>query len=85
MPHPSGDQGVHFLADVVTEDWLQLLASDEALEMRPRFTIVANLSGGGSVLDVWQVGHCVANGDGPQGSGGESSDVGFDLQRVKTD
>ena len=62
---------------------MQLLASDETLEVRLRFAVVANLSGRGAILDVWQVRHCVANSDGPQGSRGESSDIGLDLQRVK--
>ena len=82
MPHPSSNQRVHLLADMITENWLQLLASNEALEVRPWLTVVANLTGGGSILDVRKVGHCVTNSDSPQGSRRQTGDVGLDLQNL---
>ena len=44
-----------------------------------RFAGVADLEGGGSVLDVGEVGHGVSDCDGPQGSRRHPRDVAVEL------
>ena len=45
-----------------------------------RLAGVADLEGGGSVLDVREVGHGVSDGDGPQGSRRHPRDVAVELR-----
>lgn len=79
VPHPCSNQGVHFLAYVITENGLKLFSSNEPLKMRPGLFTVANLTEGSSVFDVGQVRHCITNCDRSQGRRGEASNIGFYL------
>lgn len=52
------------LADMISEDWLVLCASDLPLEPRLRLPVVGNLQRSSTIANFWQVRHGVSDSDG---------------------
>lgn len=52
------------LADMISENWLILCASDLPLEPRLRLPIVGNLQCSCTIANLWQIRHGVSDSDG---------------------
>ena len=57
--------------------------SDQSLEVGARLSRVADLQGGGSVLDVWEIRHSISHGDSAEWGRRHSCDVAVELREVE--